>query len=113
MNSMEDLLYLMEIVLMHISQPQAIHTYSETSTANTNHLENKVTWQVKSYLIPQRKIASNVTHGVAHVMVGQTQTALIAGKTRQRMMMVYVFATTDTLSSQVFANSATLHVERV
>ena len=97
MNSMEDLLYLMEIVLMRISQPQAIHTYSETSTANTNHLEDKVAWQLKSYLIAQRKIARNVTQAVAPVMEVPIQTALTAEITHQRITLMCAFATMDIL----------------
>ena len=82
---------------MRISQRQNIPTFSETSTANTNHQEDKEACQLKSYLIPQRKIAIHVTQIVAPVVEVPTQTALTAERTHQRTLLDFEFATMDTL----------------
>ena len=54
-------------------------------------------WQLKLYLIAQRKIARNVTQAVAHVMEVPIQTALTAKITHQRIALMYAFATRDIL----------------
>ena len=96
MHSMVELPQSTEIAPMLTSQPQNIHTFSETSAANMNH-QNQEAAQHKSYLIAQRQIASNVTQAVAPVMEVPIQTALTAEITHQRITLMCAFATMDIL----------------